>query len=411
MGRVEEERVVSVEQWAEIRRMHRVERLSIHEIARRAGVHRETVRRALADERPPRYHPRPKTPSKLDPHREQIAHLLRTVRGITNTRIRELIAEAGYEGSKTILDDYLRELRPIICPKRTYQRTLYRPGELCQFDLFEPRSEIPVGHGQSRRAWLVTCELGFSRAAAGALVFSKTLPDLLWGMNRCIASLGGVPETLVWDREGAIHAGEGRPTEDFAAFCGQLAVGWRILEPRDPESKGALERTHRFLRSNFEVARPFANHLDYQRQLDRWFSERANPRFHRGIRARPSERLQEELKHMRALPKRLPQSATRRVIRVPQQPYFRWDTNDYSLDPRFAGRRVELHVGQRQILAVALDSGELAARHVRSFARHLTFTDPTHQRALELLRGQRRRGPEVDVELRPLARYDALIPA
>jgi hypothetical protein len=60
---------------------------------------------------------------------------------------------------------------------------------------------------------------------------------------------------------------------------------------------------------------------------------------------------------------------------------------------------------------MAVDSGELAARHERSFARHLTFTDPAHQKALELLRGQRRRGPEVDVELRPLSRYDALIPA
>jgi hypothetical protein len=84
--------------------------------------------------------------SKLDPHREQIAGLVREVDGITNTRIRELITEAGYRGSKTILDDYLRELRP---PKRTYQRTIYRPGELAQFDLVEPRREIPVGHGQT----------------------------------------------------------------------------------------------------------------------------------------------------------------------------------------------------------------------------------------------------------------------
>jgi hypothetical protein len=57
--------------------------------------------------------------------------------------------------------------------RRTYQRTIYRPGELLQFDLWEPRGEIAVGHGQTRRAWVVTCELGWSRAIAGALVFSK----------------------------------------------------------------------------------------------------------------------------------------------------------------------------------------------------------------------------------------------
>jgi hypothetical protein len=76
-----------VEHWAEIRRMHFVEGFSIKGIARRTGRDR-----------------------------------------------------------KTILDDYLRELRPILCPKRTYQRTTYRPGELAQFDLVEPRREIPVGH-------------------------------------------------------------------------------------------------------------------------------------------------------------------------------------------------------------------------------------------------------------------------
>ena len=115
-----------------------------------------------------------------------------------------------------------------------------------------------------------------------------------------------------------------------------------ILQARDPQSKGALERTHRFLRTNFEPARSFANHVDYQDQLDRWFSQRANPRFHRGIRAVPAERLVAELKSMRALPKQMPSSALRRVLRVPQQPYLRFDTNDYSLHPRFAGRRVEL---------------------------------------------------------------------
>jgi hypothetical protein len=62
--------------------------------------------------------------------------------------------------------------------RRTYQRTVYRPGELVQFDLWEPRQEIAVGHGQTRRAWVVTAELGWSRALAGALVFSKEWPDI-----------------------------------------------------------------------------------------------------------------------------------------------------------------------------------------------------------------------------------------
>ncbi len=79
----------------------------------------------------------------------------------------------------------------------------------------------------------------------------------------------------------------------------------------------------------------------------------------------------------------MPATALRSVLRVPQQPYFRFDTSDYSLDPCFAGRRVELTIGQRQITATALDSGELCARHTRSFAKHLTSpTQPTMQSSI-----------------------------
>jgi hypothetical protein len=58
-----------------------------------------------------------------------------------------------------------------------------------------------------------------------------------------------------------------------------------------------------------------------------------------------------------------------------------------------------------------LDTGELAGRHRRVFAGGLTITDPAHQTRLERQREQRRQRHQVEVEIRPLSRYDALIPA
>jgi hypothetical protein len=238
-------------------------------------------------------------------------------------------------------------------------------------------------------------------------VFSKEAPDLLYGIGRCLTQLGGLPETLVWDREGALHAGGGRPTEPFAALCGELRVGWRILEPHDPQSKGVVERLQGYLETSFEPGRSFAGELDYQEQLDRWFCERANLRFHRTLRCRPADRLAEELELMRPLPEQMPDLERRLVTRIAPDPYVRVDTCD-SLDPRLVGRRVELRISQREILAAALDTGELACCHRRSFARHRTITALEHARALRELRGQ---PAEPEVEQRPLARYDALIPA
>jgi transposase len=400
--------LLDVEQWAQIRRMKHVEGLSQREIRKRTGLHRDTIRRALASERPPRYGPRPKRPSKLDPFLPFIEELLADEPRLSGVRIREEIEKEGYDGGQTIIDVLLRELRPrFLPPPRTFQRTRYRPGELCQFDLCEPRAEIPVGYGQSRRGYVVTCELPYSRAFTGALIFSKQFADIAWGMVRCISRLGALPEKLVWDREGAI-APKGKPTEEFLAFCGQLSLGWIILDAGDCQAKGALERSHRFVHGNFEAGRRFANQLDFQDQLDRW-CERINARVHRSTRAVINERLEEERARVRPLPPLMPDTDVRFVTRVPAQPYLRFDRNDYSLDPRLVGRRVEVRASQSSVCAIALDTGELACRHARVFAGGLCFTDPAHQRALDELRGSRRR--EVDVERRPLARYDRLIPA
>ncbi len=79
------------------------------------------------------------------------------------------------------------------------------------------------------------------------------------------------------------------------------------------------------------------------------------------------------------------------------------------LDPALVGRRVEARITDREVLAVALDTGELACRHARSFAsigrspRSSTPARSRHQRH------ERRGAREPLVEVRSLASYDALI--
>jgi transposase len=326
---------------------------------------------------------------------------------LPGVRVGELIEPLGWDGGKTILDDYLRDVRPLFKTTRTTQRTIYRPGEICQFDVWEPVREVPVGHGQTRKAFVVVACLGYSRAGAGALIFSKQTPDLLAGIRRCLWQLGGLAQTLVWDRQAGIHAHDGRPTDEFAALCGQLKVDWHFCRPRDPQAKGVVERWQGYAETNFEPGRVFANELDFQDQFGAW-SAKVNARLHRAIRARPIDRLVEELEVMTPLPQIVPDTDRRWVLRVPPNPYVRFDGCDYSLDPDLVGRRVEVRVGDREVLAVALDTGEIACRHARSFAKHRTITALEHARALK----RRRDGnddAEPTVQTRSLAVYDRLI--
>lgn len=401
-----------MEQWAELRREHFVRGVSIKELVRRTGLSRNTIRAALRSPAAPRYE-RPGAGSKLDPFKDEIHELLGRDARISAQRIRELIVSSGFAGGKTIVDDYVREVRPLFARPRTYQRTIYRPGEICQFDLWEPREEIPVGHGQTRKGYVVVACLGYSRAGAGALVFSKQTPDLLAGIWRCLWSLGALPQTLVWDRQAGLHATGGRPTGEFAGFCGALKVDWYFCAPRDPEAKGVVERLQDFMERSFEPGRRFANELDFQHQLDDWFEHRANGRMHKTLRCRPVDRLAEERVVMAPLPPLAPDVERRWVLRVPADPYLRFDTCDYSLDPALVGRRVEARVTDREILATALDTGEVACRHPRSFARHRTITALEHARTLKTQRQERRGGEDrqggPEVEVRSLAAYDALI--
>jgi transposase len=121
--------LLGVERWAEIRRMRFVERLSIREIARRTGHDRKTVQRAVRSDTPPHYVRAPGG-SKLDAFKDEIGRLLLIDPRMPGRRVRELLSELGYAGGKTILDDYLREVRPRYLPRpRTFQRTVYHPGE------------------------------------------------------------------------------------------------------------------------------------------------------------------------------------------------------------------------------------------------------------------------------------------
>src|SRR5947209_3965039 len=177
--------------------MKRVEGLSAREISRRTGLARDTVSRLLAASEPPKYVRAP-AGSVLDPFRDWICQRLDEDAATTSQRLRELAEEIGYRGGKTVFDDYVREVRPRFLAKRTFQRTIYRPAELIQCDLWEPSEHVPVGWGESRRGWVVTSQSCWSRAFAGTLVFSKEAPDILAGLARNLQRLGVRAEKLVW---------------------------------------------------------------------------------------------------------------------------------------------------------------------------------------------------------------------
>jgi hypothetical protein len=157
-----------------------------------------------------------------------------------------------------------------------------------------------------------------------------------------------------------------------------------------------------FIERSFEPGRTFANELDFQLQLDAWFSERANPRTHKTLRCRPVDRLIEERAVMAPLPATGPDVDRRWVLRVPPDPYLRFDTcaTTPSIPDWWAARSRSGSPTARSPRSHS--TGELACQHQRSFAKHRTVTALEHARALKSQRRERS-GSEPEVEVRSLA--------
>jgi transposase len=230
--------VLGVEDWAEIRRLHRAEQMPIKAIARAMGVSKNTVKRALAADGPPVYQ-RPVRGSIVDAVEPRIRELLQAWPTMPATVIAERI---GWTRSLTVLKERVRELRPVYLPPDPASRTAYAAGEVAQCDLWFPDIRLPVGFGQARtssRLPVLVMVTGYARWLCARLLPSRCAEDLFAGWWQLLVALGGVPRVLVWDGEGAVGQRRRRQTvltEAAHGFRGVLGAKILICDPADPEA-------------------------------------------------------------------------------------------------------------------------------------------------------------------------------
>ena len=186
-----------MEDWAEIRRLHRAEGVPIKEIARRLGVARNTVRAALNSDRPPKYQRAPRG-SHAGAFEPQIRALLKEWPRMPGPVIAERI---GWPYSMAPFEKRLALLRPEYVGIDPVDRVQYEPGEVAQCDLWFPETKVQVGAGQERVLPVLVMTLGFSRYLTAAMIPTPQGGDILSGMWSLISAIGRVPRTLVWDRE------------------------------------------------------------------------------------------------------------------------------------------------------------------------------------------------------------------
>lgn len=389
-----------MEDWALIRRLV-AEGVPQRQVARDLGIGRETVRRALVSEGPPKYE-RKQAVTSFDGFEERVRVILEEHPGMPASVIAERV---GWTGSITWFRDNVRRLRPLYRRPDPADRLVWEPGDAAQCDLWFPPRKIPLENGTATLLPVLVVTAAYSRFVLGRMIPSRATEDLLLGTWQLLQLLGRVPRRLIWDNERGIGRGQQRSV-GVPAFMGTLATRLVLLKPRDPESKGVVERRNGWFETSFMPGRTFASPADFNDQFTDWLAT-ANQRVVRTTQARPTDRLEQDRNAMLALPPVPPPTGWRNQVRLGRDYYVRVASNDYSVDPTWIGRMVDVHADLERVQARV--DGRLVAEHPRVWARGLTITDTTHVETAKRLRQefqQPRTQHTVEDLARDLADYD-----
>ncbi len=368
--------------WAEIRRLAEIEKLSARMISRRLRCSCRTVTLALGLEQPPA-RPVSRRASLLVPYKAKIDTLLARYPELSAVRIHEEIARGGdgYTGSVITVRRYVRSVRP--ARGRVYQEVHYEPAQAMQVDWGEC-GRVLVGN-TSRKVSVLVAVLCYSRMTYIEFTLSQRKAEFYRCLVHALEFFGASPHALIVDNlKAAVINGSGRTAcfhPEFLALCGYYCVQPVACQRRDPESKGIVEASVRYVKRNALAGRgdELVRYEDYVAFAPRWRDEIANVRIHETTRERPVDRFQKERSLLRALPT-IPFD-TDEIVPAVVSPHARvkFDANRYSVPPHLARQTVTIRADAQQVGIV--HQGQIAARHSRCYERRQLIVLPEHRTA------------------------------
>jgi transposase len=372
---------MKVSQWAEIRRLIEIEKLSRRAVARRLHCCEKTVAKALRMDHPPDEQHGPKRGSLLDPYKPKIDAIIARYPQLSAARVLEEIRRGpdGYRGQLTLVRIYLRKVRPR--RGRVYQEVEYEPGQAMQVD-WGHCGQIRIGSTQ-RRVSVFVAVLCYSRMCYIEFCLSQRKAEFYRAIVNALKFFGGSPRRIIFDNlKAAVLNGSGRSAclhPEFLALCGHFCLEPIACARRDPESKGTVEAGVRYVKRNALAGREdeLVTWDDYRRFAVTWRDEVANVRLHQTTRQRPVDRFAQESGVLRPLPGFAFDTDEVVPTIVSSHARVHYDGNRYSVPPQLQNTTVMIRASDTQVRVIA--NGEVAACHARSYDRNQRISLPDHR--------------------------------
>jgi transposase len=330
--------MLTLDQINTIHQLH-AEGWSLRRIERHLHICLRSVRKYLAaPEQKPRRQARI---SKLDPFKPVINEFLQQDSGVTAAVILQRLQALGYAGGHTVLQEYVRQHRPVSTSPRAFVRMEPNAGE---------RFEVDWGHfgaldysGDKRKLYafaLVECH---SRMLYLEFTHSQSFEAFARCHIHAFHALGGRSREIWYDNLAtAVAEHDGRLIRfhpRFLAFAREYGFFPRACNRAAGWEKGKVERVGiGYVRQNFWPLRSFTDLHDVNRQARQWLEEIANQRLHRETRQRPVDRFQPTA--LRAIAALTPDYRDSTEAFVHKDIRLHFDGNRYCVPPQLVGQRL-----------------------------------------------------------------------
>ena len=391
--------------------------LTISAIAERTGLDRKTVRKYI--ERgleAPVYGPRQPRVRLMDAYAHYVRERLSAYPELTIARLLREIRALGYAGGKTMLGDFVREVRPLAAPLFEV-RFETAPGEQAQVDFAHFKVVFDDEPGVVRVVCLFSMILGHSRYLFARFCLHQDLQTLLRLHIEAFEHFAGVPREILYDRMKSAVLGEGEDQHivynaSLLALAQHYGFAPRACKAYRPKTKGKVERPYRYIRQDFFLAAHFANLEDLNCQLERWLAQIANARVHATTDRVIGEHFAQERASLLPLPAGAFNATLKLQRRVSHEGMVSVGGNLYSVPDGTRSRALEVHTLAREIHI--FEDGMLIAAHPILSGRHQRSLLPEHRKLARTQRQEHSAGmhvlnrPGQNVSARTLSFYDAV---
>jgi transposase len=414
--------MITEEAFMDIMALHR-QGHSIRFIAKKLGMHRNTVNKFIQGRRFPAYNRGKRGICILTPFVRIILDWL-SQDDYRASWVFDRIKQIGYGGSYETVKKFIRPIKEQQA-RIAYARFETMPGLQAQVDWAD--FQIAEPNGKTSMVYLFILVLGYCRAIYAEFVRRCTLESFLDGHIHAFHYLGGVASELLYDnmKHVVIRHLVGRVNfnPELFHFAHHYGFTPKACPPYAPWVKGKVERPVDYIRESFWRGYNFRDLETANRDLHIWLDTVANRRIHGTHRQPVKERWQQEKPHLGGLPSADYDTSLKVFRKVYKDCQVSYEANHYLLPHHVVGKKVLLKVKNGTI--GFFDDDQLLVSYAQSEGKHQFVGNPLFYEALKADRdlqrrkygcckGKATRGLSIgslfpQVMYRPLADYESAI--